>query len=168
MQSNRLLHLTAWRASLAAVCAGLVLGACTTLGTGSGSETADNSPVSFNWSSKDGGVSGTMSASLPGDRVYSGPYLEITSTTDTPELAPMWEGWDPYWGDWPDAMQMPTTTYSGKVVANLEGPGNTHMRCRFDLNDPMSGMKGGGQGKCQATGGPTIDAVFPHIARSAL
>jgi hypothetical protein len=36
------------------------------------------------------------------------------------------------------------------------------MRCRFDLNDPPSGMSGGGQGKCQVAGGATIDAVFPR------
>ena len=36
------------------------------------------------------------------------------------------------------------TTYTGRVVANLEGPNGTHMRCRFDLMRPSSGMAGGG------------------------
>jgi hypothetical protein len=46
MPSHRFHFLPAWRASLAALCAGLVLGACATLDTGSGSESADGSPVS--------------------------------------------------------------------------------------------------------------------------
>jgi hypothetical protein len=43
---------------------GLALGACTTLGTGSGSTSSGDRPVSFAWTSKDGGVTGTMSATL--------------------------------------------------------------------------------------------------------
>jgi hypothetical protein len=36
------------------------------------------------------------------------------------------------------------------------------MRCRFHLNEPVSGMRGGGQGECQFNGGHTVDAVFPR------
>ena len=154
---------------LAAVVAlGLALGACTTMGTGTGSTSSDDQPVSFNWTSKDGGVTGTMSALLPNGTAYNGPYLEITHTAQSTQFAPMWEGWHRGWSDWgygfgPFAdFEGTTTTYSGKVVANLQGTDAQHMRCRFDLNDPPSGMGGGGQGKCQVAGGATIDASFSH------
>lgn len=156
----------------AAVCAALALGACTTLGTGTGSTSPGDQPVSFNWKSKDGGVTGTMSATLPNGTAYTGPYLEITSTADSTQFTPMWSGWTPGWSDWGyggygafggfgvgDGI---VTNYTGKVVANLQGPGSQRMRCNFDLNNPPAGMGGGGQGKCQVAGGATVDAVFPH------
>jgi hypothetical protein len=151
---------------LAAACMGLALGACTTMGTGTGSTSAGGSPVSFDWTSKDGGVTGTMTATLPGGATYSGPYLEITSTAQSTSLEPMWAGWRSGWTDWdygfggPWAFDARTTNYSGKVVANLQGSSSQRMRCNFNLNDPPSGMDGGGQGKCQVAGGATIDAVF--------
>jgi hypothetical protein len=171
MESNRS-NEAAWRVSLAAaVCAGLALSACTTLGTGTGSTSTGDQPVDFSWKSKDGGVTGTMSATLPNGGVYTGPYLEITSTAQNTQFAPMWMGWSPGWNDWGYGglgafggfpMDATTTNYSGKVVANLQGPNSQRMRCNFSLNDPPSGMGGGGQGKCQVAGGTTIDATFPR------
>jgi hypothetical protein len=155
----------------AAVCIGLALGACTTLGTGTGSTSTGDQPVSFAWKSKDGGVTGTMSATLADGGVFNGPYLEVTSTAESTQFAPMWAGWSPGWNDWGYGgfgafggfpLDGTTTNYSGKVVANLQGPGSQRMRCNFALNDPPSGMGGGGQGKCQIAGGPTIDATFPN------
>jgi hypothetical protein len=157
--SNR----NARRVSLAAaVSMALVLGACTTMGTGSGSTSSGANPVSFNWKSKDGGVTGTMSATVESGDVFTGPYLEITQTAQNDAFYPMWAGWSPRWRDWTYGLNGPTTTYTGKVVANLQGPNSQRMRCRFDLNDPVSGMGGGGQGKCQVAGGTTIDATFPR------
>jgi hypothetical protein len=151
------------RVSLAAaVWMALALGACTTMGTGSGSTSSGDTPVSFDWTSKDGGVSGTMSATIGNGIVFTGPYLEITQVAQSEAFYPMWAGWSPGWRDWSYGLEGPTTTYSGKVVANLQGPDSQRMRCRFDLNDPVSGMGGGGQGKCQVAGGATVDAVFPH------
>ena len=159
MNSRHLHEGAARRAGLAAAVAmGVALGACTTMGTGSGSTEQGAQPVSFAWTSKDGGVTGTMTATLDGG-VYSGPYLEVTQTIDRPDYYPMWVGWSRYWGDWQFGLA-PTTVYTGKVVANLEGPDAKRMRCRFDLNNPKGGMSGGGQGKCQVAGGPTIDATF--------
>ena len=147
----------------AALCMALALGACTTMGTGTGSTVQGNSPVSFAWKSKDGGVTGTMTATLSTGSVYTGPYLELTQTSQTPDFSPMWVGWSPYWNDWQFGLSpmANTTTYTGKVVANLQGPDSQHMRCSFNLNNPMAGMGGGGQGKCQVAGGPTVDATFP-------
>jgi hypothetical protein len=155
---------------IVAVAMGFALGACTTMGTGTGSTSTGDQPVSFSWQSKDGGVTGTMSATLPGGAAFTGPYLEITNTADTTQFYPMWSGWTPGWSDWGyggfgGIGQGFTTDYTGKVVANLQGPGSQRMRCNFNLNDPPAGMGGGGQGQCQLAGGATVDAVFPR-ARS--
>lgn len=147
------------------VCIGLLLGACTTLGTGSGTASPGNQPVSFTWTSKDGGVTGTLSATLSG-AAFTGPYLEITQAVQTSQFYPMWDGWSPGWRDWGygfNGMEGISTHYTGKVVSNLQGPGSQRMRCRFDLNEPRSGMGGGGVGKCQVAGGASIDAAFPLI-----
>jgi hypothetical protein len=161
----------AQRVSLfAAVCMGLALGACTTMGTGTGSTSTGNEPVTFNWTSKDGGVTGTMSATLADGGAFNGPYLEITNTAQSTDFYPMWTGWSPGWNEWGYGGfgglggfgNGTTTNYTGKVVANLQGPNSQRMRCSFVLNDPPSGMGGGGQGKCQVAGGATVDAVFPH------
>jgi hypothetical protein len=171
MDSNHLNEGAARRVTLsAAIVMGLALGACTTMGTGSGSTAQGASPVSFAWKSKDGGVTGTMTATLADGNVYTGPYLEITKTAQSDQFYPMWTGWSAGWNDWgyggfgmfPTDSTAFTTTYSGKVTANLTGPGSQRMRCRFDLNDPVSGMGGGGQGKCQVAGGATVDATFPR------
>ena len=87
------------------------------------------------------------------------------STRGAVRPARIWTGWQrggsdwDYWGGpYPDAAF--ATQYSSKVVANLKGPDSQRLRCRFNLNDPIAGMGGGGQGKCQATGGRTVDVVF--------
>ena len=157
------MDLTSSKALGAAVLMGLALGACTTLGTGIGSTESGGEPVSFAWKSTDGGVTGTMSATVGAGSVFTGPYLELTQASITPQFfAPIWMGWNPYWNDWPYGLNGSTTTYTGKAVANLQGPDSQRMRCRFDLNDPVAGMGGGGQGKCQVAGGATIDATFPR------
>jgi hypothetical protein len=138
------------------------LGACTTMGTGSGSETPDNSPVSFDWKSKDGGTTGTMSATLADGRSFAGPYLQVTSEARSEDFDPMWRGWRRGWSDWDFPYDGFTTYYSGKAMANLQSADGERMRCRFHLNDPMEGMSGGGQGKCQLANGRSVDAVFPR------
>jgi hypothetical protein len=166
MKSNGSIRGGARGAPLIAVVAmGLALGACTTMGTGTGSTASGDHPVSFAWQSKDGGVTGTMSATLADGSAYTGPYLEITSTADTTQFYPMWSGWAPGWSDWGyggfgGIGQGVTTEYTGKVIANLQGADSRRMRCKFNLNDPPAGMNGGGQGRCQLAGGTTVDAVF--------
>lgn len=160
MERNRMKLFAA--ASLA-----LALGACTTMGTGTGSTSSDGQAVSFGWTSKDGGVTGTMSATLADGTAFTGPYLEITSTTNSTQFYPMWSEWTPWWSDWgyggfDDGIVQVVTNYTGKVVANLSGSGSQRMRCTFDLNDPRAGMGGGGLGKCQLANGTTVDATFPR------
>jgi hypothetical protein len=140
------------------------LAACTTMGTGVGRERESHGSVAFNWTSKDA-VSGTMTATLASDQVYTGPFFQITSETRGETLAPLWLGWRRGWYDWPYwggyAAPEFQTRYSGRVVANLDGPDGNHMRCRFHLMRPLSGMAGGGAGECQVSGGDTIEATFP-------
>jgi hypothetical protein len=154
-----------WRTAglLAAAGATATLLACTTMGTGTGSLSPGDQPVAFSWTSKDGGITGTMSATVDKTSQFSGPFLQVTSTVRTDDFEPMWSGWNRGWSDWgfwggPDDAF--STRYSGRVIANLAGPGRKQLRCRFQLNDPISGMGGGGQGECQYSGGRTVSAVF--------
>ncbi|HYR37500.1 MAG TPA: hypothetical protein VEQ87_24640 [Burkholderiales bacterium] len=151
--------------------AGIALSACTTMGTGTGSVAPGGEAVQFSWRSTDGGVSGTMSAALKDGQTFSGPYLQVTSTTQSQALEPMWNGWEHGWGGWggfggfgtfPDTTF--TTHYSGRAMANLQTADGQHMRCHFHLNHPDAGMGGGGQGQCQLKSGRSVDAVFPPSA----
>lgn len=143
------------------LCAGIALSACTTMGVGDGSEAPGGAPVSFSWKSKDGGTTGTMSATLAGGRTFSGPYLQVTSEARSDDFDPMWSGWRHGWSDW-DTFPAFTTVYSGRVMANMQSGDGQRMRCRFYLNDPVQGMEGGGQGQCQLADGHSVDAVFPR------
>jgi hypothetical protein len=141
------------------------------LGIGSGETaggTGPSQPVNFSWTSTDGGISGSMTASTLG-KTYQGRFFQITQQTTAQVLDPLWAHWRPGWRDWPywapgAVGGYPTTVfltrYSGKVVATLDS-GPDHMRCRFHLVDPPRGMSGGGEGECQNTAGQTIRASFP-------
>jgi hypothetical protein len=149
----------------------LALGACTTTGIGGGQLSAAGAPdtaVTFNWKSTDGGMSGTMIASIPGAN-YQGRFFQITQQTRGDVLNPLWTYWNRGWYDWPYwghpfATPYPTTQfityYSGKVVATLESEGKQHMRCRFHLAEPAQGMSGGGEGECQLSDARVIRAAF--------
>jgi hypothetical protein len=148
----------------ALLCGAIALSACTTMGTGSGSVSPGDAPVKFAWKSTDGGTSGTMSATLADGQTFSGPYLELTKQVRGEELEPMWVGWSGGWSDWNGWDMFPPfayeTLYSGRVMANLQAADGQRMRCRFNLNAPVDGMGGGGQGKCQLKSGRSVDAVF--------
>jgi hypothetical protein len=156
--------------SAAALSAALLggLGACTTTGSGSGSVSPGGAPVSFAWKSTDGGTTGTMSATLPDGQAFSGPFLQITREVRSEDFDAMWTGWGSSWDDWgPFPAAEFGTLYSGRVMANLQGPGAQRMRCRFYLNEPVAGMAGGGQGECQLAGGRSVDAVFARGGKDA-
>ena len=139
--------------------------ACSTMGTGNGELTRGGGPVSFDWNATGADTSGSMSARLADGREFSGPFVQMTRERRV-DLDPLWIGWPYRWNDWRWGAFGPDvgfeTVYSGKVVANLKGPDNDRMRCRFTLDDPISGMSGGGQGQCQLTDGRQVDAVFPR------
>jgi hypothetical protein len=156
-------------AALVACVAASMLLACTTMGIGTGTVTPGNTPVAFSWTSKDGGNTGTMSATLGTDGTFTGPFLQATSTVQSEGYEPLWAGWQTGWADWGYWDGFPgfpgttfTTSYSGKVLANLQGPDTQRLRCSFQLNNPPAGMGGGGQGQCQFSSGRTVDAVFPR------
>lgn len=166
-----------WRQRLLVAAAGvgaaLLLGACATTETGMGGgdliQTGKRlEPVLISWTSNSDGLSGTMVATLP-ERTYQGPFFEITSQTSEQSLSPLWDGWNNGWYDWPYWSFPPygpygvtefVTHYSGKVVANLNAPDGSRMRCRLHLAQPARGMAGGGQGECQLSSGGTIQARF--------
>jgi hypothetical protein len=150
------------RSSAAILLTAVLAAACTTTGVGTG-ETSAGGAVSFEWSS-DNATSGMMSATVM-DQTYSGRFFQITTETRVDDLQPLWIGWHsrfrdwPFWGD--DFGPSFITHYSGRVLANLTSPTGEHLRCNFRLVRPSTGMKGGGEGRCQQADGSHIDATFP-------
>jgi hypothetical protein len=125
-------------------------------------------PVLFSWQSTDGGITGTLMATLP-TRTFTGPFMEITLRTPREVLSPFWSGWNEGWGDWPygvvgwdgvSASEQFTRYYSGKVIANLHDAGGQAMRCRFELQDALQGMRSGGHGQCQFADGKILNATI--------
>lgn len=154
-----------------ALAASLLLAACATSGMGGGELARKgkvDEPVLFSWKSSDGGISGSIVATLP-DATYQGRFFQITQQTQREVITPLWNGWDEGWRDWPywgygangpyEVTQF-ITRYSGKVVANLQTDAGKHMRCRLHLASPARGMSGGGEGDCQIQGGGVVQARF--------
>jgi hypothetical protein len=144
----------------------LGLAGCATMGTGTGSTSTGTDPVNFTWHGNSDSVSGTMSAAFASGVTYSGQFFQITSDTSVDSLGPLWTGWGRGWrgggfGGYWDAGPDFVKKYTGRVLANLTAPDGKHMRCRFQLARPSSGMSGGGSGECQVPDGKTIDASFP-------
>lgn len=143
----------------------LAAAGCTTTGMGVGSSPGGAVGATFAWvaSSPRGG---TMTATLTTGEAYHGPFFQVTRETRIDELGPLWVGWGGRWRwrgwDYWGPQQSYLTHYTGRVLANLEGPGG-RMRCRFTLIRPAAGMAGGGQGRCQLPNGTIIDADFPPI-----
>lgn len=136
------------------------------------SPTSPNQPsprVVFDFKTDRSGNGGSLSTTLPNGESFSGKYVQITSTTQQQAVDPFWTGWSPYWNDWgpfgdgwAPGRDYPTfrTNYSNKVVATLFGDKGDTMRCRFNLKDPPSGLRGGGTGECQTSKGEQLDVQF--------
>ena len=111
-----------------------------------------------------------MSASLNDGATYSGQFFQVTRDATVDHYAPLWAGWEgrrgrgrgfgSEWGYWGPETGF-VTEYTGKVLANLADATGKHMRCRFTLRHPSSGLSQGGIGRCQLPGGDSIDASFP-------
>lgn len=145
--------------------AALAISACATTSDGLeiGVDT-EVAAVTFHWRSSDAS-SGVLTAALTGDRQFSGPYFRIAKDTRLDGLAPLWDGWTAsrdwqHWQPGPEFLER----YGGKVLASLRTPDGERMRCRFRFADPVSGMVGGGEGKCQLADGTTLHAAFPPVA----
>jgi hypothetical protein len=145
-------------ATVLLVCAIAIAAGCTTTGVGYGDvPKGGGEQLAVSWTSSDGGISGTMTASLSDGRSFSGPFFEMTSQT----VAPFWYGSGFYgWGDGTGSSTPFRTHYSGSVVADLAGENNVHMRCRLRLLTPRRGISGGGAGECQVTGNAPIEVRF--------
>ena len=156
----------------AAAAAAILLGGCTSTGMGGGDIVQQGKPavpVLFSWKSSDGGITGSMTATLPA-ATYQGRFLQVTRQTQSDALAPMWGDFPTGWSDWSywgmggmggtyDPVQF-ATIYSGKVIATLKSVTGSQMRCRLHMLKPDQGMSGGGAGECQILGGATIQASF--------
>jgi hypothetical protein len=108
-----------------------------------------------------------MTVTLPTGESFSGKYVHVTSTTTVDVVPPVF--WDPAWSDWGPfgypwddgaGFQAFRRSYSGKVVATLFGDRGDTMRCRFHLQAPEQGMRGGGVGACQVSNGGQLTAMF--------
>lgn len=166
-------HTTRIAAATLAAGALLALGACSTLSTGMGGgdlqrQGKTEEPVLFSWRSHDGGISGSMVATLP-NATYQGRFFQITQQTEREGVSPLWDGWNEGWTDWPYwgwggpatySWTQFSTRYTGKVLANLRTDAGQRMRCRLHLTQPAQGMAGGGDGECQLQGGGTVRARF--------
>jgi hypothetical protein len=133
------------------------------MGVGTGESANGKVSASIVWT-QEGGTSGTMTANISDGQSYQGSFFEVTSETNVDELGPIWTGWEGRrnWAGWDDwgPNESFSTHYTGKVLANLQGP-KGYMRCRFTLASPSSGMDGGGLGRCQLPDGTIINAQFP-------
>jgi hypothetical protein len=146
------------------------LGACATTGTASGElkePTGSQEPVTLSWKSDAtdpdrGRIAGTLADGVH----YSGKYFEVIKTVDEDVYGPAWDGWRPYWPGW----GTPTNyeygwrrfleIYTGRVIANLRSDdGKVRLRCRFTIEKPLEGLKGGGSGDCQLSNGESIKNV---------
>ena len=83
----------------ALVSCGIFLAGCASTSTGYGDvQTRGREPVSFHWESTNGGISGTMSATLSPERSFSGQFIELATEVHIDGLDHMWHGWAPGWG----------------------------------------------------------------------
>ncbi|UJR86253.1 hypothetical protein [Sandaracinus amylolyticus] len=145
----------------------LALGACATSGSGRGElQTVGKQregDVEFAWIAEPDATRGDISATLPDGRVFRGTFLQITSSTLTSDVSPYWTTWGHAWYggygyplmyyDYPGFVR----TYSGRVIAQLEGPGEERMRCAFVLARPEDGPASGGMGDCEISTGEQIE-----------
>ena len=149
----------------------LALAACETpngAGTGSGNVRGTQKPVAFTWESDDSN-SGDITATFGSGRVFKGEYVQVSHDISEKALDPLWDGWDKpssknAWRYWNASSRSEfVRENSGRVLANLHDEKGEYMRCRFTLESPQRGMKGGGEGRCQLSdSGKEINAEFPH------
>ncbi|MDQ3033599.1 MAG: hypothetical protein M3Y87_14360 [Myxococcota bacterium] len=142
---------------------------CASSGVGVGRLTSPGKPeaegnVVFRWRAGLDATNGDIGASLPDGRRFAGRFLQVTSTTVAQHL----DAWStlgaPYYGNarggayWEpvDASSF-VTRYTGRVMAQLQGPDDEVMRCLFVLEDPVAGPQSGGLGNCELSTGERID-----------
>ncbi|MFP6665525.1 MAG: hypothetical protein VCC00_15135 [Deltaproteobacteria bacterium] len=128
--------------------------------------------VTMDWQMDPFDSAGKLAVTLPSGELFTGRYLQITTTSTADSLGTAWGGWGgwgPYWADWGSyggpwmggsSYSTFLQNYSGKVISTLFGNLGDVMRCRFQLANPSEGMPGGGVGECQLKSGDTIAVQF--------
>ncbi len=150
-----------------AISVGLVsVAGCATSGGGSGLLVSPGKPdgesVAFLWRASPDVTNGTIRAILADGREFSGNFMQVSSTTQTEQLTPYWSSWGSPWYGWGGPGMAYSDSgfvrhYSGRVIAQLQGPDGVHMRCFFTLARPEDGPQSGGQGNCEMSNGERID-----------
>lgn len=137
---------------------------CATSGVGSGQVIAPGKPgaegeAMFVWEADADATEGTIRVALPDGRVFRGRFVQSTSATTAQGFGPD-EGlygapyrWD---GATAGGSDVFVRTHSGRVLAQLDGPGEERMRCRFVLARPEAGPASGGIGDCELSTGERI------------
>jgi hypothetical protein len=142
------------------------LGGCATTGTGQGTLAETGKPegagdVAFEWRSGADTTRGTIAATLPDGRTFEGQFVQLVEDVQPEDLGQYWSDlgapgvrWGSGYG-----FEPPTTVRerTQRVVAQLQGPGGTRMRCQFDLAAPDRGPASGGFGACDLSTGETIE-----------
>ncbi|MGH7304310.1 MAG: hypothetical protein ACRELZ_13530 [Candidatus Rokuibacteriota bacterium] len=124
-------------------------------------------PLTMTWESGLFGESGTMAAVMPDGERFSGKYVVVRRGMG--RIDPVWEGEerpeargqidDSMWGAAQDRVSF-VSAHVNKAVATLKGDRGSTMLCRFMLDAPESGLRGGGSGGCQTSKGAKISAQF--------
>jgi hypothetical protein len=122
-------------------------------------------PIAFKWQSGGDASQGQIEATLPDGRRFRGSFVQPNSTTWNDSYSPYWTSWSGPWGGYRPWYGGPrasfATHYAGNVLAHLDGPDATRMRCTFSLYSPNLGLNGGAQGECQlSTNEDAFDAVL--------
>jgi hypothetical protein len=154
---------------------------CATSGVGSGHVEMSGKPdegdrggeAVFTWRASADATRGTIEVALPDGRIFHGTFSQ-TSRAAVAEPGSWWGDADPghVGGGLHDgrsdrgyAWRYGATTdhsgfvrhYSGRVVAQLDGPEGERMRCSFTLARPEEGPASGGVGVCQVSTGERIE-----------
>jgi hypothetical protein len=124
-------------------------------------------PLTMSWESGLFGESGTMAAVMPDGERFTGKYVVVKRGMG--RIDPVWEGDAPpesrgeiddsMWGAAQDRVSF-VNAHINKAVATLKGDRGSTMLCRFTLDAPESGLRGGGSGSCQTSKGAKISATF--------
>jgi hypothetical protein len=136
----------AFRSLSAALCMGAALGACSTMGTGSGMVAASGAPVRFTWHATDP-ANGTLSATLADGREFTGTFHQLVPRG--------------YLGTWVKFPKDYEDNHSNRVTARLRAADGERMGCLFHLHNTVGGIVEGATGECRF-GDNSIEAVLPR------
>jgi hypothetical protein len=158
-----------WQALALLVSAAFFIAGCASAGVGTGrlaspGKPEAEGPVSFQWNAGLDTTEGDISAALPDGRRFRGRFVQVTTNTVAQGL----DAWStvgaPYYGNWrggaywePVDARSFVTLYTGRVLAQLDGPDGEVMRCTFLLEDPVAGPQSGGLGDCELSTGERVD-----------